>query len=385
MNLESTTSVTSRYATEKPNWFTKTLSQKGFNWGFIQFFTQQEWFIRLVNKEYWNASIYTVPIVFYSTYLAARARSPLFFTAANPAIPTGGMVGESKADISNWIPPPYRPKNALIRQSDSMTDMHILIEKAGMQFPLILKPVIGCRGLMVEKVATLAEVYRHILRFPTDFLIEEFIDYPVEAAVLYWKNPETGKSGIQSIAGKAFLSVVGDGEQSVQRLLMRESRGILQIERLEKEKPTLLKYVPQSGEKIVVEPIGNHCRGTKFLNYNHLITPEMVAAYDKIQADLPGCYVFRLDVKTPSVSDLQAGRNIKILEINGVGSDPAHIYDPATPFFEIWAAYIRLWKKIFEVSTALHRSGVPYMKLKEYKDYSKKQKEMEELEMGEVY
>jgi hypothetical protein len=357
----------------------------GFNWGFIQFFTRQEWFIRLVNKEYWNASIYTVPIVFYGTYLAARARSPLFFTAANPAIPTGGMVGESKSDISNWIPLPYRPKNALIRQSDSMTDMHILIEKAGMQFPLILKPVIGCRGLMVEKVMTLAEAYRHVLRFPTDFLIEEFIDYPVEAAVLYWKNPETGKSGIQSIAGKAFLSVVGDGEQSVQRLLMQDSRGILQIERLQKEKPALLKYIPQSGEKIVVEPIGNHCRGTKFLNYNHLITPEMVAAYDKIQADLPGCYVFRLDVKTPSVSDLQAGRNIKILEINGVGSDPAHIYDPTTPFFEIWAAYIRLWKKIFEVSTALHRSGVPYMKLKEYKDYSKKQKEMEELEMGEVY
>jgi hypothetical protein len=356
----------------------------GFNWGFIQFFTRQEWFIRLVNKEYWNASIYTVPIVFYGTYLAARARSPLFFTAANPAIPTGGMVGESKADISNWIPPQYRPKNALIRQSDSMTDMHVLIDKAGMQFPLILKPVIGCRGLMVEKVTTLAEAYRHVLRFPTDFLIEEFIDYPVEAAVLYWKNPETGKSGIQSIAGKAFLSVVGDGEQSVQRLLMQDARGILQIERLEKEKPALLKHIPQSGEKIVVEPIGNHCRGTKFLNYNHLITPEMVAAYDKIQADLPGCYVFRLDLKTPSVSDLQAGRNIKILEINGVGSDPAHIYDPSTPFFEIWAAYIRLWKKIFEVSTALHRSGVPYMKLKEYRDYSRKQKEMEELEMGEV-
>jgi hypothetical protein len=110
----------------------------------------------------------------------------------------------------------------------------------------------------------------------------------------------------------------------------------------------------------------------------------MVTAYDKIQADLPGCYVFRLDVKTPSVADLQAGRNIKILEINGVGSDPAHIYDPNTPFFEIWAAYIRLWKTIFEVSTALHRSDVPYMKLKEYRRYEKKQKEMERLEMGEV-
>jgi hypothetical protein len=347
---------------------------------FLKVLTQKKQFIRLVNKEYWSANIYAAPIVFYGTYLAARARSPLFFTAANPAIPTGGMIGENKADISNWIPPQYRPKNALIQQGDSMGDMKSAIDKARMQFPLILKPVVGCRGLMVEKVNTLAEAYKHILHFPTDFLIEEYIDYPVEAAVLYWKNPETGKSGIQSVAGKAFLSVVGDGQQNVKSHLMQDSRGILQIERLEKEKPELLKYIPQSGEKVLVEPIGNHCRGTKFLNYNHLVTPEMVAAFDKIQADLPGCYVFRLDLKTPSVSDLQTGQNIKILEINGVGSDPAHIYDPSTPFFEIWVAYIRLWKKIFEVSTALHRSGVPYMTLKEYKNYEKIQKDMEELE-----
>jgi RimK-like ATP-grasp domain len=383
MNLEITTSASNRYPTEKQSWRIKTALNKGVNWEFIKALTQKKWYIRLTNKEYWNAHIYTVPIIFYGTYLAARARSPLFFTAANPAIPTGGMVGESKADISSWIPPHYRPKNALIQLSDSMEAIQTIIEKAGMQFPLVLKPVVGCRGLMVEKVNTLEEANEHILRFPTNFLIEEFIDYPVEAAVLYWKNPETGKSGIQSVAGKAFLTVIGDGRQAVECLLKQNPRGILQIERLQKEKPELLKYIPQSGEKVLVEHIGNHCRGTKFLNYNHLITPDMVAAFDKIQADLPGCYVFRLDLKTPSVSDLQAGRNIKILEINGVGSDPAHIYDPNIPFFEIWAAYIRLWKKIYEISTALHRLGVPYMKLKEYKNYIKIQKDMEDLNTWE--
>jgi hypothetical protein len=378
--LENLRTATTTLPTDKNSWLTKIALNKGLDWGFVKALNQKKWFIRLVNKEYWSANIYATPIVFYGIYLAARARSPLFFTAANPAIPTGGMVGESKADISSWIPPQYRPKNAGIQVGDSMACIKSNIEKADMQFPLILKPVVGCRGLMVEKVNTLAEAYQHILRFPTDFLIEEYIDYPVEAAVLYWKNPETGKSGIQSVACKAFLRVIGDGKETVQNLLMQNSRGILQIERLQKEKPELLKYVPQSSENVLVEPIGNHCRGTQFLDYNDLITPEMVAAFDKIQADLPGCYVFRLDLKTPSVSDLQAGRNIKILEINGVGSDPAHIFDPNTPFFEIWAAYIRLWKKIFEVSTALHRLGVPYMKLKEYKRFVKTQKEMTELE-----
>jgi hypothetical protein len=380
MNWESTTSVTTNFPTGNSSWQSKTASNIRLTLGISKALAHKKWFIRLMNKEYWNANIYTLPIIFYGTYLAAKARSAMFFTAANPAIPTGGMVGENKADISRWIPPQYRPKNAVVQITDSIEDIQRIVENAGLRFPIVLKPVIGCRGLMVEKANTLEEANEHILRFPTNFLLEEYVDYPVEAAVLYWKNPETGKSGIQSVAGKAFLSVVGNGHETVKCLLMQNPRGILQIERLDKEKADLMKTIPLMGEKIVVEPIGNHCRGTQFLNFNHLINPDMVAAYDKIQADLPGCYVFRLDLKAPSVADLQAGKNIKILEINGVGSDPAHIYDSNIPFFEIWAGYIRLWRKIYEVSTALHRMGVPYMSVKDYKAFARMQRDMVELE-----
>jgi hypothetical protein len=384
MNWEITTSATANLPTERKSWLSKIGLNQAFNFGLLTTLTRKKWFIRFTNKEYWDARIYTFPIIFYGTYLALKARSPLFFTAANPAIPTGGMVGENKADISRWIPPQYRPKNTVVLITNSKEDIQNIVDKAGMSFPLILKPVIGCRGLMVEKANNLDEANEHILRYPTNFLLEEYIDYPVEAAVLYWKNPETGESGIQSVAGKEFLNVVGNGKETVRCLLMHNPRGILQIERLEKEKPDLLKTVPRAGEKLVVEPIGNHCRGTKFLNFNHLINPQMVAAYDKIQADLPGCYVFRLDLKAPSVADLQTGRNIKIMEINGVGSDPAHIYDPKIPFFEIWGGYFRLWSKIYEISTALHRQGTPYMTVKEYKMFVKMQRDMEDLEKEQL-
>jgi hypothetical protein len=379
MNWENMTSATANLPTVQPSYQSKTGANTPSKLGWLDALNRKPWFIRLTNKEYWNANIYVAPVVVYVAYLAAKARSPLFFTAANPAIPTGGMVGEDKADISSWIPPQYRPKNTTITSVDSMESIKANLEKAHLQFPLIIKPTVGCRGLMVKKIGSLSEIMEHILHFPTTFLIEEFIDYPIEVAVLYWKNPETGESGIQSIAGKKFLSVLGDGKQTVEALLGHNPRAILQMERLKIEKPALLKSIPKMDKKIIVEPIGNHCRGTKFLDYNQLITPEMVQSFDKIQADLPGNYLFRLDLKVPSVSDLQEGKNIKILEINGVGSDPAHIFDPNTRFFEIWAAYFRLWKKIYEVSTAVHRQGVPYMTLKEYKKFVKKQREMEQL------
>ncbi len=334
----------------------------------------------MTNKEYWHGRVYTFPVIIYTIYLAIRARSPLFFTAANPAIPTGGMVGENKADISRWVPPQYRPKNSVIQPTDNLPNIIKNFEKAGLQFPIILKPTVGCRGLMVKKVNKWSEITQHIRKYPTTFLMEEFVDYPIEAAVLYWKNPETCESGIFSVTLKEFLTVIGDGKLAVQCLLMQNPRGILQIDRLKRESADLLCSIPKAGEKVVVEHIGNHCRGTKFLNYNHLISKEMVAGFDKIQADLPGCFVFRLDIKTPSVSDLQKGKNVKILEINGVGSDPAHIFDPNIPLIETWSAYLKLWKKIFEVSTAQHRLGVPYMTLNEYKIFVTRQKEVEDLE-----
>jgi hypothetical protein len=380
MNWEHLTTAATSLPTAKTSYPTKKSLLDWITLNFTKAIINKKWYVRLTNKEYWNANIYTLPVVIYSIYLAIRARSPLFFTATNPAIPTSGMVGENKADISQWIPPQYRPKNSIIQPTDSCTDIQNSLQKAKLQFPIIMKPTVGCRGLMIKKVHSSIEILEHLYHYPTTFLLEEFIDYPIEAAVLYWKNPENGESGIQSVTLKEFLTVTGDGQSAVEYLLQQNPRGILQVDRLKKENNALLRSIPPLGEKVVVEHVGNHCRGTKFLNFNHLITSNMVAAFDKIQADLPGCYVFRLDLKTPSVSDLQMGKNIKILEINGVGSDPAHIYDPTTPFFEIWAAYFRLWKKIYDISTAQHRLGIPYMSLKEYRVFVKQQRAVEILE-----
>lgn len=317
---------------------------------------------------------YLYPLIVFSyPYWAFRAKSWLFFTAANPGIETGGMTGESKAKINDMIPPPYRPQNVLISANEPRTTWQTRLEKAGIKFPLIAKPVVGARGLMVEKLQDMATLDAHITRFGVDFMIEEFIDYPIEAAVLYWKNPITEQSGISSITIKKFLTVKGNNQDTVRNLLKQNFRGILQIERLDKEKPALMNSVPKCGAEIVVEPIGNHCRGTTFLNGNHLINGDMVKAFDTIQSHLGECYFYRLDLKTPTIDDLQHGRNIKILEINGVGSEPAHIYDPQYPLWKIWRDTWLMWRKIYEIGEANHFLGVPYQTYSEFKEYVKTQ------------
>jgi hypothetical protein len=67
------------------------------------------------------------------------------------------------------------------------------------------------------------------------------------------------------------------------------------------------------------------------------------------------------------------------MEINGVGSDPAHIFDPETPLLEMFRAYIRLWHKVFEVSQVLYRRGVSYITFDAFKKYAARQKAVQSL------
>jgi hypothetical protein len=67
-------------------------------------FFHHPFFIRLFNWEYWpfNAVyVWTMPAWFY---FCVRSRSLFFFTASNPCIENGGLIGESKKDIHQILP-----------------------------------------------------------------------------------------------------------------------------------------------------------------------------------------------------------------------------------------------------------------------------------------
>ena len=66
---------------------------------------------------------------------------------------------------------------------------------------------------------------------------------------------------------------------------------------------------------------------------------------------------------------IQPSLSKQILEINGVGAEPAHIYDPSYPLFKVWKAVLNQWKIMFNIGVYNHRErGVPYMTLSEIKE-----------------
>jgi len=84
---------------------------------------------------------------------------------------------------------------------------------------------------------------------------------------------------------------------------------------------------------VVLEPIGNHCRGTTFLNANDIIDEKLTKVFDSISNRIPGFYFGRYDLRCSSIEDLKKGKNVRIIELNGAGSEPDNIYHSCASIF----------------------------------------------------
>jgi hypothetical protein len=303
---------------------------------------------------WWLANI---PVYCFYTWFALRARHLFFFTNVDPAIPLGGSMGESKHDILKILPPAVVPKTVFVQPGDDFAGVLQQINAAGIGFPLIAKPDVGERGFLVGKIPDAGALQTHLSRYPVPFIIQEFLTLPVELSVLFHRYPENGSFGITSVCIKEFLSVTGDGISTVRALMAGSPRAAFQLDRFERDFPSLLDEVPAAGKHLLLEPIGNHARGTKFLNGNDLIDDALVAAFKPVCESLDGILYGRFDLKCASEEALRRGE-FKVMELNGVLGEPAHIYDPS---FGMWKAYrdlYRHWRLLYRLHRAQRKLGV---------------------------
>lgn len=324
--------------------------------------TSHPFFIKLFNWEYWPFNVVYGPIYLYWFWLCIRARSVFFFNAANPTIKNGGFLLESKKEIYDLIPAEYYPKTILFSEHIPENDLIRQIQERGLIFPLIGKPDIGMRGLAVKKLETLSEVISYAKNSKVSFLLQEFIPLENEVGIFYYRLPGEKKGHITGIVGKEFLTVTGNGEQSIEELLQQDNRFILQLDTLRKTFGEELKNILSAGEKYLMVPYGNHCRGAKFLDVSSLIDEQLVSTIDAICRQIPGFYFGRMDVRYNTWEELKQGKNFSIIELNGAGSEPTHMYDPKHSIFFAWKEIIRHWNILLKISVLNHKGKqIPYM------------------------
>ncbi|MBC8151367.1 MAG: hypothetical protein H7Z72_00490 [Bacteroidetes bacterium] len=322
-------------------------------------------FIRLRSWEYWPFAVVYVPVFVYWLWLSLKARSLFFFSAGNPSIESGGLLGESKIDILDKISDEFKPKTLYIPRSMHIDEAFSRAINTKITFPIIAKPNAGERGWRVEKIEHWEGLVNYIQSSPVDFLVQEYVDYPLELGVFYYRMPGETRGKISSIVQKKFLSITGNGRDCIDTLIRQNDRALLQIDALTAKYGDELDRIPAPGETVVLMPIGNHSRGTTFLNANHLITPELERLFDRISGSIGGFYFGRYDLRCRSVADLYGGRHIRILELNGAGAEPAHIYQPGFSLWAAWGVLLHHWRVLYDISRENHRRGVAYMTLAE--------------------
>ncbi|MFA8450439.1 MAG: hypothetical protein ACEPOW_07075 [Bacteroidales bacterium] len=345
----------------------------------IKKFRESNFYTKLFFWEFWPYQLVYFPVIVYYLFKAAKAKSITFFSAANPGIESGGLTGESKIDLLDQIPEKYKPTTVFIDKTYTIDSALKQAFKSGLKFPFIAKPNVGERGFLVKKIHSKEDLNEFFDGERVDLLFQEYVDYPIELAILYYRLPESSNGEITSVTRKEFLGVTGDGKSTVRELLQKSRRARLQLKILEDELGNAMDQVLPKGKHEILVHIGNHIRGTKFLNGNGIIDKKLENVFDEITSHIQGVFFCRYDLKVPSIEDLKLGKNIKVMEVNGVSAEPAHIYDPE---YSVTDAYKDLFKQIDIIcQIAMHNisKGFEPMTVGEFvrllrgvKDYKKK-------------
>jgi hypothetical protein len=314
-------------------------------------------FIRLGHWEYWPMECVYLPLLPLWLWLSLRARSLLFFSAANPGIQYSGFIHERKSDIYPLLPPGLYPKTVLCPAGSTASAVASMLAEHCLAFPLIAKPDIGERGVQVKLLKSAQDLEAYRLASRVDFLLQHYVDYENEAGIFYYRIPGSAHGHVSGIVGKEFLRVTGDGRSTTLSLLTQNNRAILQLPALAKAYGDELIAIPPAGECLTLVPYGNHSRGAKFIDLADRITPALTAAIDEVCQRIPGFDFGRLDIRFKSWEDLEAGSNFSIIELNGTGSEPTHIYDPSHSLLFAWKEIYRHWKVLFHISLQNVRNG----------------------------
>lgn len=321
---------------------------------------------RLVQWEFWPLWIFYLPVVCYVIVLAVRYRSLTVFTCANPGIPHGGFVGESKNSIYSLINasaanrdllPRHRLLDAGLSVDEKLAVAAEFMTENALSFPVVIKPDSGERGRGVRVVGSQGELEDAIKGKRRPLILQEFVDGR-EMSVFYYRYPGRDRGSIFSMTEKVFASVTGDGSSTLEELILSDRRAVCLAEKYLEENVDQLGLVPAKDTRVPIIQIGTHSRGAIFLDGGHLKTAQLESAIDDLCRRIEGFNFGRFDIRYSSVEELRLGTGFKIIELNGVTSESTNIYDPRYSLFDAYRILFRQWRIAFEIGRANKRRGV---------------------------
>lgn len=314
---------------------------------------------RALRWEFWPLWAFYPPIIAWICLLGIRHRNLLLFTAANPGMDAGGLIDLNKFANLDAIQKQYPGFTARTFRVTRLSDCQKVMEenKHILAYPVILKPNAGQRGIAVEIVRNHEQLDNYFCRHKNQaILLQEYVD-GLEFGVFYMREPDQPQGRIFSINQKLFPEAVGNGVDTLEKLILNDPRQHYMAEYLLNLHAERLQEIPAANQSIKLVEIGSHCRGSVFIEASGHITQALQQRIDSISKAIPGYHFGRYDLRVTSIEDLRQGKNLKILEANGVSSESANIYDPSCSLIDAYKVMFKQWQSAFRIGAKNRAQG----------------------------
>lgn len=317
-------------------------------------------FTRWLHWERLPFKVLYFPLSFIWVWYCLRSRSFWFFSSSNPTLTFGGFQGESKKEMYEQLPKDLYPKTIYIEPGITFEQVKKQFSDAGFSYPFVVKPDVGMKGILFRKIEHEEQLEKYHQRIPVEYIVQDLIEMPIELSAFYYRFPGEKNGVITGFIQKELLEVHGDGKSTLWELILAHPRARLRLEEMKQRHEHRLDRVLPAGQHFYLSYAGNHNRGARFINLSHEIDERLTKVFDDLSNFSGQFFYGRYDIKCHSVEELKNGKGFSILEFNGAGAEPNHIYDAGFTLAQAYREILKHWKVLFEISRYNHRNGTPY-------------------------
>jgi len=211
------------------------------------------------------------------------------------------------------------------------------------------------------------------------------VEMPVEVSVFYYRHPTQQKGTVSGFIHKELLHVKGDDRQTLKQLIEKHPRAKYRIDEMKHRHGHRFERIVPEGEIFYLSYAGNHNRGAHFTNLYKEIDDDLVKVFDELSHYTDKFYYGRYDIKTTSIEDLKQGKNFLVLEFNGCGAEPNHIYDCGMSYGKALKVIAAHWRDMYHIGKINNKNGVPYWSFgKSYRFLQQFKKSFKELQKRDL-